>query len=114
MYLLESVSSSTDKPSLGYGHKVLQRILFFFFLLNNNAYLSRADEILGIQVRVFGRRAGYFQHVMDRILACTQRVPEAAEESQMMNISKLKAVLVTSLHPEYSDNLKSIFLERPS
>ncbi|CAN7134264.1 unnamed protein product [Brassica rapa subsp. narinosa] len=79
-----------------------------------NAYLSRADEILGIQVRVLGRRAGYFQHVMDRILPCTQRVPEAADESQMMNISKLKAVLVTSLHPEYSDNLKSIFLERPS
>ncbi|XP_013601473.1 PREDICTED: probable fucosyltransferase 8 [Brassica oleracea var. oleracea] len=85
-----------------------------------NAYLSKADEILGIQVRVFGRRAGYFQHVMDQILDCTQReklLPEPAEESQMMNISKtpkLKAVLVTSLHPEYSDNLKSIFLERPS
>ncbi|KAL9856409.1 putative fucosyltransferase 9 [Arabidopsis thaliana] len=33
-----------------------------------NAYLSRADERLGIQVRVFSKPAGYFQHVMDQIL----------------------------------------------
>ncbi|CAH8252264.1 unnamed protein product [Arabidopsis lyrata] len=38
-----------------------------------NAYLSRADERLGIQVRVFSKPAGYFRHVMDQILACTQR-----------------------------------------
>uniref|UniRef100_A0A1J3FYH2 Fucosyltransferase n=1 Tax=Noccaea caerulescens TaxID=107243 RepID=A0A1J3FYH2_NOCCA len=88
-----------------------------------NAYLARADETLGIQVRVFSTPAGYFQHVMDQILACTQSeklLPEVAaqEESQVTNITsrsqKLKAVLVTSLHPEYSDYLKNMFWGRPS
>ncbi|CAF2258702.1 unnamed protein product [Brassica napus] len=46
-----------------------------------NAYLSRADEVLGLQIRVFSTPAGYFQHVMDQI---------------------------------YSDELKNMFLERPS
>ncbi|EOA40189.1 hypothetical protein CARUB_v10008907mg [Capsella rubella] len=86
-----------------------------------NAYLSRADERLGIQVRVYGKHAGYFQHVMDQILSCTQGeklLPIlAAPESQASNAStspKLKAVLVTSLYPEYSDKLKNMFFERPS
>uniref|UniRef100_A0A1J3H5B7 Fucosyltransferase n=2 Tax=Noccaea caerulescens TaxID=107243 RepID=A0A1J3H5B7_NOCCA len=88
-----------------------------------NAYLARADETLGIQVRVFSTPAGYFQHVMDQILACTQSeklLPEVAaqEESQVTNITsrsqKLKAVLVTSLFPEYSENLKNMFWGRPS
>ncbi|ESQ35410.1 hypothetical protein EUTSA_v10009405mg [Eutrema salsugineum] len=87
-----------------------------------NAYLSRADERLGIQVRVFSTPAGYFQHVMDQILSCTEReklLPAVAieEESQVSNTStipKLKAVMVTSLHPEYSDHLKNMFWERPS
>ncbi|CAA7031200.1 unnamed protein product [Microthlaspi erraticum] len=88
-----------------------------------DAYLSRADETLGIQVRVFSRRAGYLQHVMDQIVACTQReklLPELAtqDESQVTSnttkVPKLKAVLVTSLYPEYSDNLKNMYWERPT
>ncbi|ESQ35412.1 hypothetical protein EUTSA_v10009670mg [Eutrema salsugineum] len=90
-----------------------------------NAYLARADERLGIQVRVYSRPAGYFQHVMDQIVACTQReklLPEAAaqeEESQVTNnntskIPKVKVVLVTSLHPEYSDNLRNMYMKRPT
>ncbi|ESQ51012.1 hypothetical protein EUTSA_v10022636mg [Eutrema salsugineum] len=85
------------------------------------AHLSRADETLGIQIRVFRKDAGYFQHVMDQIVSCTQReklLPELAtqEESKVniSNIQKLKAVIVTSLYPEYSDNLKNMFWERPS
>ncbi|XP_006417055.2 probable fucosyltransferase 7 isoform X1 [Eutrema salsugineum] len=86
------------------------------------AYLSRADETLGIQVRVFGERAIYLQHVMDQILACTQReklLPEAApqEEETQVNVSKsakVKAVLVTSLSSGYSENLKSMYWEYPS
>ncbi|KAL1207723.1 putative fucosyltransferase 8 [Cardamine amara subsp. amara] len=85
-----------------------------------NAYLSRADERLGIQVRVF-HRAKSLKLVMDQIVSCTQGeklLPEAEaaqEESQvMMNVSKtpkLKAVLVTSLNPDYSNNLKSLYWE---
>ncbi|KAG2256895.1 hypothetical protein Bca52824_076189 [Brassica carinata] len=87
-----------------------------------NAYLSRADERLGIQVRVFERRAGYLQHVMDQIIACTEReklLPELAA-TQVKNTSTrsskrlLKVVLVTSLHPEYSVKLKRMFWEQPT
>ncbi|KAF8050990.1 hypothetical protein N665_1835s0005 [Sinapis alba] len=83
------------------------------------ANLARADERLGIQIRVFTDDARYFQHVMDQILSCTQReklLPQVV--AQEVNISstnqKLKAVLVTSLYPEYADRLKNMFWERPS
>ncbi|CAN8293630.1 unnamed protein product [Cochlearia groenlandica] len=92
-----------------------------------NAYLSKADEILGLQIRVFDTGAGYLQHVMDQILSCTQRdklLPELAtqeEEPQATNTSsntstskKLKVVLVTSLRPVYSEHLKKMFKERPT
>jgi xyloglucan fucosyltransferase len=59
---------------------------------------------------------------MDQIVACTQReklLPEfaAQEEAQVTNTSnpsKLKAVLVTSLNPEYSNNLKKMYWEHPT
>ncbi|WZY97730.1 hypothetical protein YC2023_070059 [Brassica napus] len=84
-----------------------------------NAYLSRADERLGIQIRVF-HHAGFLQLVLDQVVSCTQReklLPEAQEEE--VNISKkttpkLRAVLVTSLNPEYSNNLKRVYWERVS
>ncbi|CAD5318568.1 unnamed protein product [Arabidopsis thaliana] len=84
-----------------------------------DAHLSNADERLGIQIRVFGKPSGYFKHVMDQVVACTQReklLPEFEEESKV-NISKppkLKVVLVASLYPEYSVNLTNMFLARPS
>ncbi|KAJ4915736.1 fucosyltransferase 6 [Raphanus sativus] len=85
------------------------------------AHLARADETLGIQVRVFSDQAGYLQHVMDQILSCTQReklLPQVvAQEESKVNVStnqKLKAVLVTSLDPEYADRLKNMFWEQPS
>ncbi|CAH8388888.1 unnamed protein product [Eruca vesicaria subsp. sativa] len=87
-----------------------------------NANLSKADELLGLQIRVFSTPGGYFQHVMDQIVSCTQReklLPElATTESQVMNTTtrskKHKAVLVASLHAEYSDELRKMYLERPS
>ncbi|XP_010527934.1 PREDICTED: galactoside 2-alpha-L-fucosyltransferase-like [Tarenaya hassleriana] len=85
------------------------------------AYLSRADERIGIQIRVFDVGAGPFQHVMDQIVACTRReklLPEV--ETQESHITtpqespRLKAVLVTSLSSGYSENLKSIYWELPT
>ncbi|KAL0732872.1 hypothetical protein Bca4012_009082 [Brassica carinata] len=81
-----------------------------------DAYL-RADQTLGIQVRVFSRRAGYFQHVMDQIVACTQRetlLPELATPVTNTSRSKKLAVLVTSLYPEDSNNLNNMYWERPT
>ncbi|KAF3570031.1 hypothetical protein F2Q69_00060861 [Brassica cretica] len=87
----------------------------------HDAHLARADDRLGIQIRVFSDKAGYFQHVMDQILSCTQReklLPKVvSQEESKLNMSesqKLKAVLVTSLYPEYADRLKNMFWEQPS
>uniref|UniRef100_A0A1J3JJ98 Fucosyltransferase n=2 Tax=Noccaea caerulescens TaxID=107243 RepID=A0A1J3JJ98_NOCCA len=86
-----------------------------------NAHLARADERLGLQIRVFSHQNVYFQHVMDQVVSCAQReklLPElSTQEDAKVNTStnqRLKAVLVTSLFPEYSDNLKNMFWERPS
>ncbi|KAJ4879305.1 putative fucosyltransferase 4 [Raphanus sativus] len=73
-----------------------------------NANLSKADEVLGLQIRVFSTPSGYFQHVMDQVVSCTQR------EKLLPKTPKVKAVLVASLHPEYSDELRNVFSERTS
>ncbi|CAN8253638.1 unnamed protein product [Cochlearia groenlandica] len=81
------------------------------------AYLSHADEKIGIQVRVFDVGAGPFQHVTDQILACTKKeklLPEVVEETRKFKTVKHKAVLVTSLSSGYSENLKSMYWEYPT
>ncbi|KAL0884997.1 hypothetical protein Bca101_008979 [Brassica carinata] len=82
-----------------------------------NTYLSRADETLGIQVRVLSKPAGYFQHVMNQILACTKRekiLPEVAAVTNTSTSPKLISVLVTSLYPEYSEKLRTMYWEGPT
>ncbi|XP_056843318.1 probable fucosyltransferase 8 [Raphanus sativus] len=87
------------------------------------AYLSRADERLGIQVRVFEEEGASppIKHVMDQIVACTQReklLPEVDTRGSQVTTtekpSKLKAVLVTSLTSGYSETLKSMYWEHPT
>ncbi|WZZ18997.1 hypothetical protein YC2023_112086 [Brassica napus] len=86
------------------------------------AYLSRADERLGIQVRVFEKITSPppIKHVMDQIVACTQReklLPEVDTHEKVTTTekpSKLKAVLVTSLTSGYSESLKSMYWEHPT
>ncbi|CAF2050884.1 unnamed protein product [Brassica napus] len=86
------------------------------------AYLSRADERLGIQVRVFEEVTSPppIKHVMDQIVACTQReklLPEVDTHEKVTTTekpSKLKAVLVTSLTSGYSESLKSMYWEHPT
>uniref|UniRef100_A0A1J3DEG8 Fucosyltransferase n=1 Tax=Noccaea caerulescens TaxID=107243 RepID=A0A1J3DEG8_NOCCA len=84
------------------------------------AYLSNADEKIGIQVRVFDVGAGPFQHVMDQISACTRKeklLPEVDTttlEERPHQSKKHKAVLVTSLSSGYSENLKSMYWEYPT
>ncbi|KAL1222471.1 putative fucosyltransferase 4 [Cardamine amara subsp. amara] len=86
-----------------------------------HAHLSRADERLGIQIRIFRGDAGYFPHVMNQVVSCTQReklLPAlGTQEESKVNTSrspKHKAVLVASLYPEYSKHLKKMFIEKNS
>lgn len=84
------------------------------------AYLAKADEKIGIQVRVFEEGNGPFPHVMDQILACTLKeklLPEVDEKgfiSSPLENQKLKAVLLTSLSSGYSEKLKDMYWEYPT
>ncbi|KAK8667807.1 hypothetical protein V6N13_105288 [Hibiscus sabdariffa] len=84
------------------------------------AYLSKADERLGIQVRTFDKGAGPFQYVKDQISACTigeKLLPEVDASGFTVNPSKnpkVKAVLMTSLVYGYYENMRDIYWEHPT
>lgn len=84
------------------------------------AYLARADERIGIQIRVFDTGTGPFQHVLDQILACTLKeklLPEIDREKHAIGQSrnhKTKAVLVTSLSSGYFEKIRDMYWEHPT
>ncbi|KAJ0039216.1 hypothetical protein Pint_22818 [Pistacia integerrima] len=84
------------------------------------AYLAKADERLGIQIRVFDTGVGPFNHVMDQILACSlneKLLPKVNMQESVVNLSekpKLKAVLVTSLNSGYYENMRNMYWEHPT
>ncbi|KAJ4850741.1 Galactoside 2-alpha-L-fucosyltransferase [Turnera subulata] len=86
----------------------------------HQTYLAKADESIGIQVRVFDSRPGPFKHVMDQILACTLKeklLPEVDMQDSVVTVSenpKLKVVLMTSLNAGYSENLRDLYWEHPT
>lgn len=82
------------------------------------AYLAKADERIGIQIRVFDTGTGPFQHVLDQIIACTLKenlLPDISMEKPIINQSqKSKAVLVTSLSGGYFERLRDMYWEHPT
>ncbi|KAJ9140481.1 hypothetical protein P3X46_031125 [Hevea brasiliensis] len=84
-----------------------------------HAYLAKANEKVGIQIRIFDSGAGPFQYVLDQILACAVKenlLPEINREDLITSQSgtKSKAVLVTSLNSWYSQKMRSMYWEHPS
>lgn len=79
--------------------------------------MAKADERIGIQVRVFDTRPGPFKYVMDQILDCTLKqklLPEVDNDESAIKSSakpKLKAVLVTSLNSRYYGILRNMYWE---
>uniref|UniRef100_A0A5B7BGW9 Fucosyltransferase n=1 Tax=Davidia involucrata TaxID=16924 RepID=A0A5B7BGW9_DAVIN len=84
------------------------------------AYLAKADEKIGIQIRVFDTGIGPFQHVLDQILACTMKenlLPEVNRQELITSPSgnqKSKAVLMTSLSSGYFEHVRNIYWEYPT
>lgn len=84
------------------------------------AYLAKADERIGIQIRVFDTGTGPFQHVLDQILACTTKenlLPETNKQQHIISssrIQKSKAVLMTSLNSGYFEKVRDIYWEHPT
>ncbi|KAG9451363.1 hypothetical protein H6P81_011328 [Aristolochia fimbriata] len=84
------------------------------------AYLAKADERIGVQIRVFEVESGPFQHVLDQILGCSlheKLLPGVTSQVPEMNIignAKTKAVLLTSLSPGYYEKIRDMYWEQPT
>ncbi|KAJ7978448.1 galactoside 2-alpha-L-fucosyltransferase-like [Quillaja saponaria] len=84
------------------------------------AYLAKADERIGIQIRVFDTGTGPFQHVLDQILACTLKedlLPDINRKQDIARSSgkhKSKAVLMTSLSSGYFERIRDMYWEHPT
>ncbi|MQM06848.1 hypothetical protein Taro_039680 [Colocasia esculenta] len=83
------------------------------------AYLSKAKERLGIQIRVFDVGTGPFQHVLDQILACTlgeNLLPHVSQQASDIPTvyGKTKSILMTSLSSGYFENIRNMYWEKPT
>ncbi|GAB2227039.1 hypothetical protein Droror1_Dr00008838 [Drosera rotundifolia] len=84
------------------------------------AYLAKANKIIGVQVRVFAADITPAETIMDQILTCTTKykiLPEVQLEQTThtlpVNLTST-AILVASLHKYYSENLSSTYWWRPT
>ncbi|CAI0421291.1 unnamed protein product [Linum tenue] len=66
-----------------------------------DAYLARADERIGLQVRVFNTKASPIPLVAKQLLKCTQVTNNTSS-------TKTKAVLIGSLYREFYEEMKSV------
>ncbi|XP_075521236.1 LOW QUALITY PROTEIN: galactoside 2-alpha-L-fucosyltransferase-like [Primulina tabacum] len=85
------------------------------------AYLSQADEKVGIRIRVFHTETGPFKHVLDQILACTMEediLPQINRKNSMIRQpdekQKTVAVLMTSLSYGYFEEIRNLYWEYPT
>lgn len=84
------------------------------------AYLAKADERIGIQIRVFDTDPGPFKYVMDQILSCAlneKLLPQVNKQEADLMASEnkqSKAVLVASLSSGYSEMLRNMYWEYPT
>jgi len=78
-------------------------------------HLAKANERIGLQIRVFSPDTTPQKSVMDLVLSCTLKhkiLPEVDLQSSMSSVGKnetVKAVLVASLYEEYGDNLRKMY-----
>ncbi|WCJ39208.1 fucosyltransferase 2 [Euphorbia peplus] len=83
-----------------------------------DAYLAKADQIVGLQVRVFNPKTTPFQTVLDQLLNCTVNekiLPKTGQGKNVQTKNKTsKAILVTSLYNEFYVNLSNMYWTRPT
>ncbi|XP_061373113.1 galactoside 2-alpha-L-fucosyltransferase-like isoform X2 [Gastrolobium bilobum] len=80
------------------------------------AHLAKADERIGLQIRVFNTHRAPHQTIINEIIACTVQhklLPELGMQSSATSPLKKqtsKAVLVASLYSEYGEKLRTMYL----
>ncbi|CAA7037856.1 unnamed protein product [Microthlaspi erraticum] len=87
------------------------------------AYLAKADERIGLQIRVFDEKSGVSPQVTKQIVSCVQneellpKLSKSREQQKQPSEEeevKLKAVLVTSLTTGCFEILKTMYWETPT
>ncbi|KAF9688816.1 hypothetical protein SADUNF_Sadunf01G0027400 [Salix dunnii] len=85
------------------------------------AYLAKADERIGLQIRVYHDKTTPYQTVMDQILDCVLKeklLPEVADIQEPTRAPSRnqtsKAILITSLYSEYYENMKNMYWTKPT
>ncbi|CAN6859271.1 unnamed protein product [Brassica oleracea] len=89
------------------------------------AYLAKADERIGLQIRVFDEKKDVSPQVTKQIISCVQSqevlpklIKPGEEQKQPSQVqeefNKLKAVLITSLKTGYFQILKTMYWENPT
>lgn len=95
------------------------------------AYLARADERVGLQVRVFPEMPVPFENMYGQILRCSEQeglLPKVAllrDDAANNNHSsamasgrsrnhKLTSILVTSLFPDYYERIRGVYYANPT
>ncbi|KAL3528414.1 hypothetical protein ACH5RR_007736 [Cinchona calisaya] len=82
-----------------------------------NTNLARADEKMGIQIRVLDKDSNRFKRVLDQILDCAGKenlLPQLINETksiaiQSVKLNRTKAVLITSLTSDYFEEIKTMY-----
>ncbi|XP_038975190.1 galactoside 2-alpha-L-fucosyltransferase-like [Phoenix dactylifera] len=81
------------------------------------SYLAKADERVGMQIRVFGAKNSPFEH-LDRILKCAleeKLLPDISLNGPVVSTTGAKsAVLITSLDSTYFEKVRSMYWEHPT
>ncbi|XP_068479557.1 probable fucosyltransferase 7 [Phaseolus vulgaris] len=83
------------------------------------AHLAKADELIGLQIRVFNAVSTPQQAIMDLVLSCTLNhkiLPKVDLQTSTSSVGKngsVKAVLVASLYEEYGDSLRRMYQKKP-
>ncbi|KAJ7944321.1 Galactoside 2-alpha-L-fucosyltransferase [Quillaja saponaria] len=84
------------------------------------AYLAKADEKIGIQVRVLSTEESRTRNLMKEVLDCTLKnklLPELDTKKSVDSSLKnktLKSVLVASLIPDYAEYLRTMYWMKPT
>ncbi|KAJ4833494.1 hypothetical protein Tsubulata_006665 [Turnera subulata] len=84
------------------------------------AYLAKADEKIGLQIRVPHPKNIPFESITETILACTLKeklLPEVDTQSSVVSPSEnrtSKAIMIASLYPTFYENISSMYLSMPT
>ncbi|CAL0332126.1 unnamed protein product [Lupinus luteus] len=84
----------------------------------HQAHFAKANERIGVQIRVFNTHKAPHQTIINEIIACTVKhklLPELdlqkpAEAASVLKNQTTKAVLVASLFSEYGEKLRALYL----